>query len=194
MTRRSLSAALRAFRDDENGSVTVEAILMIPILVWCYLATFVFFDAFRTQSINIKAAYTIGDTLSRETGYVTPNYLTGLFGLQNMLLATDETRALQITAFTYDQPNDKFLVRWSRGIGGLSGMSDADLAAVRAILPNMPHGEIAILTRSRVNYEPRFSVGIHPFVFDELTVTRPRFAPQICWNSVENGSVSTSTC
>lgn len=194
MTRPSPLAALRAFRNDESGSVTVEAILMIPILVWCYLATFVFFDAFRMQSSNIKTAYTIGDTLSRETGYVTPNYLTGLFGLQRMLLATNETRSLQITVYTYNEANDRFVVRWSRGTGGLNGLTSTTLNAVRNILPNMPNGEIAILTRSRVNYEPRFSVGLNAFVFDEYTVTRPRFAPQLCWNSVENGSVSTSTC
>ncbi len=189
-----IRAYLAAFRRDESGSIAVESMLMIPILIWCYLGTYVFFDAFRAQSTNIKASYTIGDNLSRETGYITASYMTSLFNLQALLLQTDEARGLQVTVYTYNVNNNTYAVRWSRGLGNLTAMTNSQLTAIRGILPVMPHGEIAILTRSRVNYAPDYEVGIDPFTFDEYTVTRPRFAPQLCWNSVENGNANTATC
>lgn len=191
---RLLSRFLARFRRDESGSITVEALLMVPMLAWFYLGTLVFFDVFHTQSINIKASYTIGDMLSRETDYVTPRYITGLWGLQQTLLDTTEPRALRITVFRYDETNDRYVVRWSRTAGGIAQLTTADLANMRDILPVMPDGEIAILTHSRVDYVPAFDVGLTPFTFDEYTVTRPRFAPQLCWNSVENGTAATAVC
>lgn len=194
MTFRALAAHAIRFRRDENGSATVEAMLMIPVLAWFFLATFVFFDAFRMQSVNIKASYTIGDTLSRETGYVTSNYLNGLFSLQDFLLDTDEQRGLQITAYTFNQSRNRYEVRWSKGLGGMPALTTADLSGLRDILPVMPGGEIAILTRSRVHYRPVYEIGLDDFTFDEYTVTRPRFAPQLCWNTSATASASTAIC
>lgn len=193
--RPDLRRLITRFRNDESGSIAVESMLMIPILVWCYLATYVFFDAYRMQAVNVKASYTIGDTLSRETGYVTPNYMVGLFNLQAILLQTIEPRGLRITAYSYDEANDRFVVRWSRGAGSLStALTNSSLATIRAMLPDMADGEVAILTQSRVGYVPEYEVGIDEFSFDEFTVTRPRFAPQICWNPSETGGFATAVC
>lgn len=191
-----LARRAAAFRADESGSVTVETIIMLPLLVWCFFAIYIFFDVFRVEAINTKASYTIGDALSRETGYVTAGYMGGLFGLQGLLMQTDETRDLQVTVYSYNATRDRYEVRWSQGIGGLPALTTTTLneTGVRSRLPVMPQGEVAILTRSRVTYHPIYDVGIAPFIFDEYTVTRPRFAPQLCWNSRENGNVSTSTC
>lgn len=183
-----------AFRADETGSVTVETIIMIPLLLWAFIAIYVFFDVFRVQAVNVKASYTIGDALSRETGYVTNRYLSGLSGLQGTLLNTNETRDLQVTVYSYNTTRKRYEVRWSRSLGRLPELTTETLNEIDNILPVMPGGEVAILTRSRVDYHPIYDVGIAPFVFDEYTVTRPRFAPQLCWNRVENGNVSTSTC
>lgn len=191
---RPLLRRAAAFRADETGSVTVETIIMVPLLLWAFVAIYVFFDVFRVQSINIKASYTIGDALSRETGYVTNRYLEGLSGLQGTLLNTRETRDLQVTVYRYNTDDNRYKVIWSEGLGRLPELTDDTLNDLDHILPVMPGGEVAILTRSRVDYHPIYDVGIAPFIFDEYTVTRPRFAPQLCWNTRENGNVSTSTC
>lgn len=191
---RSLLRHASAFRKDETGSVTVETIIMIPLLIWAFIAIYIFFDVFRLQAINVKASYTIGDALSRETGYVTNRYMNGLSGLQGMLLNTNESRDLQVTVYHYDTARNRYEVRWSRGVGSLPALTNTTLNQIDHILPEMPGGEVAILTRSRVAYHPLYNVGIAPFMFDEYTVTRPRFSPQLCWNSVENGNYLTATC
>jgi hypothetical protein len=182
------------FRRDETGSITVESMLILPILIWCYLGTFVFFDGFRAQSINIKAGYTLGDTLSRETGYVTPEYMDSLFSLQQFLVDTVEPVQLRITVFRYTASDDSYRVRWSQARGGATALTTAGLGTLRDFLPDMADNDIAILTETWVGYEPAFDVGIQPFTFSDLVVTRPRFASQLCWNSVNDGTLATATC
>ncbi|MCC7321504.1 MAG: pilus assembly protein [Rubellimicrobium sp.] len=192
--RRAIVAHLRAFRQDESGSITIESLIVLPLLAWAFLAAFIFFEGFHRQAVNIKAAYTIGDALSRETGYVTTNYINGLFGLQALLLDTGEQRSMQVAVYSFNPTQNRFEVRWSQGRGGLPALTTTTLAPFRDRLPAMPAGEVAVFTRSRVDYTPLYDVGIDPFAFDEVTVTRPRFAPQLCWNSLENGTAATATC
>ena len=61
---------IRQFRRDEEGSVIAEAVIMLPTLFAAVLATFVFFDAYRNQAINLKANYTISDAFSRESDMI----------------------------------------------------------------------------------------------------------------------------
>jgi Flp pilus assembly protein TadG len=195
MYPRPFSAVLRRFARSEEGSISVEAMLIFPILLWCYLATFVFFDAFRSQSTNLKAAYTIGDTLSRETGYVTPAYLDSLSSLQKFLVDEDNGIArLRVTVYRYQASDNTYRVRWSRTRGGGLQMTDAVLASMRTRLPVMPDTEIAILVETWVGYHPSYSVGLHDFTFDDFVVTRPRFAGQLCVNSSNAGGTATATC
>jgi len=87
------------------------------------------------------------------------------------------------------------LVRWSQVRGGtVAPLTNTTLAPLRTQLPSMTNGDIAILTESWVGYEPDYQVGIEPFTFYDLVVTRPRYAPQLCWNSLNNGDITTATC
>ncbi len=61
----SIRRYLRRFACDEQGSMLIEGILVLPALAWAYMGTFVFFDGFHAQSVNVKIAYTIGDAMSR---------------------------------------------------------------------------------------------------------------------------------
>lgn len=192
MTR--LRLALSRFRRDESASITIETLIMVPIMCWLFLASFVLFDALNVQSRNIKAGYTIGDILSRETGYVTTGYINGLDELQSVLLRSNSARAMQITVYSWDQNARRYRVRWSRATGGFTPLTDTTLADFAPRLPEMPSGEVAILVRSRVGYTPLLDIGVPAFTFDEINVTRPRFAPQICWNTSTTAPSSTATC
>ena len=183
----ALLALARRFLRDEGGSIAVESMLIMPALFWCYMGVFVFFDAFRAESINVKAAYTIGDVLSRETGFITPEYMDSLYSLQGVLTATTQTRRMRVTVINFQELNDRYAVRWSRTRGGATELTTASLAALRSRIPEMDDGEIAVVTETWMNYAPAFDVGIDPFTFQDLVVTRPRFASQLCWNSLNDG-------
>lgn len=187
---------LRRFLRDERGSVSIEAVIVFPILAWVFLGVWVFFDAYRAKSINIKAAYTIGDIVSRESNEpITPAYLDGLFALQAQMNHTDEPRRIRLTAFLYDQASDRYEVRWSRTRGGAPELTDAALNTARDRLPVMPDGSWAVLTETWVGYRPDFAVGIDPIIYEDLAVTDLRFAARLCWNSVNSGgTAATEVC
>ena len=192
--RFTIPAALRRFIRSEEGSISVETMLILPILVWCYLGTFVFFDAYRSQSTNLKAAYTIGDTLSRETGYITPLYMDSLSALQKFLVDEDNGMArLRVSVYRYRASDNTYRVNWSRTRGGGVALTDTLLADLRPNLPRMPNNEIAILVETWVGYHPTYSVGLQDFTFTDLVVTRPRFAAQLCANT-NTGDATTRTC
>jgi hypothetical protein len=186
---------LLRFARDDRGSMAVEAMLILPILVWAYLGTFVFFDGYRAQSINTKTAYTIGDILSRETNWVTPAYLDSLFALQQVLTQSDQPRRMRITVINWNPSTSRYQVVWSRVRGtGIPQLVTADLVNFTPFLPVMPAGEVAILTETWVGYRPAAAV-IDPFTFRDFVVTRPRFAGQLCWNNLNTGgTMATGIC
>jgi Flp pilus assembly pilin Flp len=183
----------RFFRG-ESGSATVEFVLVIPLLAWCFIGTFTFFAAYREQSINVKAAYTIGDQLSRETDFITPAYMASLGELHDFLVQSNDSTRLRITAFEYEEDDDTFRVIWSRGVGLTGRVTDSSITDVRDRLPQMPDEEIAILTETWIDFVASDFVGMPEMEFYEAIVTRPRFADQICWNPIENGTSLTGVC
>ena len=64
-----------------------------------------------------------------------------------------------------------------------SDAANANLEQMRGRLPVMPDGEIATLVESWIDYSPLIDVGLDPFTFKEMAVTRPRFAGQLCFNA-----------
>jgi Flp pilus assembly protein TadG len=189
-----LSAFLDRFFRDERGSITIEAVLMFPLLVWVVIATLVFFQAFHAQSLNVKVTYTIGDILSREDMPITPEYIDSMYALQQAMTSSREPRRLRITAVTYHSSDDTYRVVWSQARGtGVPAHTDASLAQIAdTTLPVMSDGQMTILTETWQRHTPAFVswVGIEPLTFYEVMTTRPR-APQFCWNANNNSSAWT---
>ncbi len=191
-----LRAALDRFRRDETASVTVEAVIMLPLLFWAIVICFVFFDAFRAQSVNVKASYTISDALSRETDYITPEYMGFLYALQGVLTEAPGERRLRVSVIRYDGVNDSYKVVWTQARGGARDLTDFDLERRRESIPIMANNDTAILSESWVTYYPPFAFsGLGNVTFYDLLTTRPRFAPKLCWNSQnEGGTPDTAIC
>lgn len=179
----------------EDGSISVESMLMLPLLIWCFLGAYVFYDAYRAQFINAKASYTIGDILSRETNYITPEYMDSVFDLQQFLVARTTPVRLRVSVITYDQANDQYSVVWSENRGGGGPIDDAALTSMLPAIPAMPDQGRAIVVQTSMVYSPIYAAGITEMQFDDLVVSRPRFAGQLCWNTVsENPTSATATC
>ena len=181
-----IRSGLVRFARDESGSNTVEAMLMIPLFVWSFLACYVFFDAYRVQSINAKAGYTIGDIISRQQAYITPEFIDSMHNLQRSLVDSQTIPRLRVSTFVYDETSDEILVNWSEVRGGGDELTDARLATMRPAIPDMYDGEIAILVQTSVDYEPIFAAGIAQMDFDDFVITSPRVG-QACFHPVNLG-------
>lgn len=192
----SLRDHLRQFARDESGSQTVEIMLMIPIYVWSFLACYVFFDAYRVQSINAKAGYTIGDIVSRQDNYVTPEFIDSMHNLQRSLVDSRSIPRLRVTSFGYDADADVLRVIWSEVRGGGTELTDARLATMRNAIPDMADNEIGILVQTSVEYEPIFAAGIAQMDFDDFVITSPRNG-RVCFHNVNlggNQDVASAIC
>jgi hypothetical protein len=178
---------LRTFREDTRGSVTVEAILILPMLFWIYLSIFSIFDAFRQYSLNQKAAFTIADLLSRETAPINANYLTNMQTLLDYIVTGNDDSDLRVTVITYDAEDDDFEVLWSKKKGARPELTTSDVQNWHQRLPVMPDGELIVVTETWNYYDPPFNTGLEERVIHNFVFTRPRYAPQLLWSNDNSG-------
>ena len=178
MSYRQLIKHLRVFRDDTRGYVSLEAMIVLPALLWIFGAGWVYFDAMHQQSVNQKANYTISDMISRETDAITGDYVANAHRLlQIMTKSEGEQSALRITVVEFDGSN--WTVAWSRSGGPIAAMQMADLADYLAKLPLAAAGEQLVLLETWDSYDPVIQVGLDAFDIRSYSFTRPRYAPQI---------------
>lgn len=179
----SLRRYLRDFREDSEGSISVELILVLPFLFWAYLSMFSIFDAYRQHSLNQKAAYTLGDVISRETAPIDQSYLDGSRAMLAYLTANDPSDvAIRVTSVTYDADNDEYKKFWSEKEGWMPKLSNEAIQALRDDLPVMPDNETVVVVETFVKYDPPFNTGLQTREIHNFVFTRPRYAPQVLWN------------
>ena len=179
----AMARHLRRFARDESAVVAIEAVVMLPMLFWGYVAMFTFFDAYRQTSLNLKAAYTISDMISRETLAVNPAYMNGAHNLLELLTRSADTTRLRVTIARWDNVAKKHFRDWSQTKGGVVALSDAQVQALSAKLPIMVHNERVIIVETWSTYDPPFNVGLEEQALYNFVFTRPRFAPQVVWSN-----------
>ncbi len=192
-----IRSAIARFRADEQASLSVEAVVVFPLLAWVYLGMFVYFDSFRSQSLTDKAGFAIADMVSREMHYITPNYLETLYQLHGMMTNDRNPTQFRLSILRWDADNNKYVMVWSERKGGAPELSNAELTTpgFRNRLPDgLPDNERLILVEGWTIYEPPFQVGLPAVRFDTFIPVRPRFTDQICWNPVEEGGPESATC
>ncbi|MEE9388828.1 MAG: hypothetical protein V3U96_09460 [Paracoccaceae bacterium] len=202
--------SFRRFKRDQKGSMAVEAVFAFPMLFWAATAMFTFYDAYKAQNASYRANYTISDMLSRETDPIDQDYLNGVHKVFRYMTHTgSETSWLRITVVTCSdecasEENRVLSFDWSRGANGARNLDASDLQFYRPKIPLMATGNRLILVETSRHYTPPFANALVSFVERELVshvVTRPRFAPQLCWetcvsaggNDVDDGDGSSDT-
>ena len=174
----------RAFNDHEEGSVSVEAVLVFPLLIWAITATFVFFDAFKSLHSSQKATYAVADMISRETSAVDDDYLTAMHEMFSYI-ARDEIGNSSIRFTVVQRVEDEFGVEdttlvWSEGVNGAVKYENLDLLEGR--IPQMMVGDQLVVVETEHEWSPTFAVGLATYRFREVGISRPRFAPQLCYD------------
>ena len=186
---------LRRLCQREDGSMSIEAMIIVPVLIWSMLGSWVYFDAFRAQFGNAKASYTLGDIVSRESGYITDEYIDSLHTLQRFLASRPEDIRLRVSVIKYDEDDDAHYVVWSENRGGGGTITDDDLIDMRERLPIMADAGRAIIVQTSVDFQPVFGGAIGALTFDDFVVTRPRFSAQVCFNTNgANPTAATAVC
>lgn len=191
-----LKSWLRRTSRDERGSISVETVIIFPILLWAYAAMFIYWDAFKAKNINLKATYTIADMISRTDILIDDTYITGMNDVYAYLI--DETNGndvrVSVVEFVSD-PSDPTAdptmnLRWSTATGEYS--CHPDVTPIADDLPLLPGGSELIVVQTRMTWSPPFSFTLEPIGLDtqdmtNLVFTSPRFSGQVKYDRDGDG-------
>ncbi|WP_375173372.1 TadE/TadG family type IV pilus assembly protein [Pseudooceanicola sp.] len=183
LIRARMTTALTDFARDTRGLVAVEAIILLPLVIWTYVAMFSFFDMLRMKSVNQKAAFTVADAYSRETNKIDDTYVDSTFALFQALTRSNSP-AMRVSVLSYDGDTDKYEVRWSenRGVGADPVLTDNTVNQMRTQLPVVASGDEFVLVETWNDYVIPFKIGMEDFELKSLVFINPRFADQLKWD------------
>lgn len=173
-----LRRPLRRFLREDRGSVVAEAVIVLPVFLWAYLALFTYWDAFRSLNTVQKASYTVSDMVSREMLGISTSYVDGLDRMMEYLVDDGQNVSMRLTSVTWSATNNRFEVHWSRSPGNaMIPLTTTTLLPLASKIPTMAAGDYVVILEVLVPYAPTFSIGMNDMNFEEFIVTRPRFLP-----------------
>lgn len=196
--------AIRKFNSEQTGSLSVEAVFAFPMLFWAATAMFTFFDAYKVQNASYRANYTISDMLSRETDGITQSYIDGMHKVFRYMTHSGpedswmRVSVVQCNADCADDDTRELEFFWSATADSFSGsnphlLDDEDIDFYNDVIPLFAYGDQLILVETSRTYIPPFRLALTSFEERELVsnvVTRPRFAPNFCWEECAEGGGS----
>ena len=167
-----------AFGRDESGTVVAEAVIVLPLFLWAYIALFVYWDSFRSMNTVQKAAFTVSDMISREQTGIQSAYIDGISDVLEYLIDENQDARVRVTSVTWSEDNDRFEVHWSASPGNtMVPLTTGTLQNYAAEIPAMSPGDFVVILEVDVDYEPSFDIGMPDQEFRQFIVTRPRFLP-----------------
>ncbi len=173
-----LRLPLRAFGRNEDGTVVAEAVIVLPLFLWAYIALFVYWDAFRSMNTVQKAAFTVSDIISREQTGISSAYITGLGTLTEYLIDENQNARMRVSSVTWSATNNRFEIHWSASPNNtMTPLTTATLQNYAYEIPTMSPGDFVIIVEMEVDYVPSFAIGMPNQTFKQFFVTRPRFLP-----------------
>jgi Flp pilus assembly protein TadG len=157
--------------------MTVEFVIVVPLLMLWFVGSFVWFQAFRNYSQAEKASFAIADIVSRQTE-VDNEFIDGLQPLfQRLQPRAGSGNWLRVSSISWDE-DDGYAVEWSRNADGGDDLVTGDIPT--SILPEMADGDTVILAETYVPYQPMVDwVGIPPLTWSNQVVIRPRYVSAI---------------
>jgi len=170
---------LRRYWSDERGASALETIILTPVLIWLYVGSFVFFDAFRTYNSSVKATYAMADLLSRQQNTVFLSDIEGYAHAFENLVRNNGDARVRVTQIIYTAATDSLSVDCSFATNGEARLFTPDLANLEGLLPEMVNAERLILVETFIPYRTAFDIGIDLITFRNFTFTRPRFAGKV---------------
>jgi Flp pilus assembly protein TadG len=182
LTRRAASVAGR-FKRGEQGSMTVEAIIVLPTVIFGLLFVYTYFSAFQVKSMANKAAYTVSDYLSRQTEPVNASFIEGLADIYGFLTNTGN-KGLRISSFTWSDSDGTgdYELQWSYAADSGQPLTGETMTTVLSRLPYLENGETVLLVESSTDWTPIFDVGLTMLPFSDFVATKPRFATQVLFD------------
>lgn len=207
--KRILPHIMRQFRAGEAGSISVETLLILPVVLWAFMATVGFYDAFAARTASERAAYTVSDAIGRQADQaITPDDLEGYNRVFSYLARSQPNTRLRVTSVFWHPGEQEYQVAWSYATNnGIPLTTETLTPALIARLPVLATEdgdqarETVYITETRLAFNPIMErlpfVGtvIKAQVLEQFIVARPRYAPQLLFDD-GTGAIGTTfpTC
>lgn len=165
------------FLRDEGGSISIEFVIVMPLLLFLVTGGLAYWDAFHSNTQTARVAFAINDIMSRHE-LVDNTDMTYLYDLELKMLPPDlDETTLRISSVCFNGTGHR--VMWSyrqhaEGATDPGALLDEQIPV--SILPAMVAQDSVILTEVSARWEPHFlNVGIGSQRWQSALVTRPRF-------------------
>lgn len=168
--------------------MSIEAVMIFPLLFWSIWASYTFFDGYRQSARNLKAAYAVADILSREKNLVTANYISNMYDLQKFMVADRSTVSMRISFVRFNAGENEadggsYEKLWSCVRGDSFDELDNQTLneEFKGRIPVMADRATMILVETKDWYTRPFRIGYgdHSFAIDKFIFTQPRGYTQI---------------
>lgn len=185
---------LARFLRRPDAGVSVETIIILPVVLWAFLAVVVYFDLFRAVTTSQRAAYTVADSISRQQNdALTADQIETYNRIFAYLAEARHTTAIRVSSIIWNPVINDYAIAWSYGADGRQPLTDADITeAMRERLPTVPTQDSVIVVETAMDYRPILSqlllsgTVLRERRLQEFVVTRPRFVPQIVFDDGTN--------
>jgi hypothetical protein len=127
-----LAARARTFREGAQGSVSVELVITLPLLLWALAATVVFYDGYKARYHAQMAAQTVADVMSRETDLFTGNYIEGLNDVYDFLADARYPTRIRVSSVIWDSEHERNRLQWSYGSRDLTALPENTFELMQA--------------------------------------------------------------
>ncbi|RPE72012.1 hypothetical protein EDD53_1149 [Pacificibacter maritimus] len=170
----------------EHGSMSVEAILVLPVIFFGLMFIYTYFAAFQLKGLSNKATYTVSDYLSRQTEPVDSNFIEGLSDIYQFLTNAD-SNYLRVSSVTWsiDDGEGAYELQWSYGANSVPPLTD--IADIQERLPLLALGETILVLEASNDFNPLFNIGLNAFSVADFVATKPRFATQVVFDDGSSG-------
>jgi len=167
---------LKRFAKDESANMTLEFIIITPVLITWWVGSVVFFDAYDARSGAARVSHTIADLVSRQTE-VNNAFIDDMLTLQNRMLPFEPVGVIRITQL-YQDIDGNLSIEWSYATNGID-ITDLDDIPM-SIMPPLANEQYIMLVESNVPYIPMSRwVGIEAQTWINQVYINARFVDQI---------------
>ncbi|MEM1161316.1 MAG: hypothetical protein AAGJ28_10310 [Pseudomonadota bacterium] len=167
---------LKAFWSDNRGSITIEFVFWVPLLL--FTALFII-GAFLAMSSRLQAmmnSSALHHVISAQEE-ISPEFLTDLSNLMNEL-GQDASGPTELRFSSIKFNGVDYEVHWTECFGDIIALTDADIPV--EIMPQMSNQEHILLVESYVPYSPiTTTFGLDDFVWSSVKFVKSRDVSKI---------------
>ncbi|MDR9426916.1 MAG: hypothetical protein RI538_11910 [Salibaculum sp.] len=131
----------RRFVSDESGSISIEAVLWIPVLLAAWLLMVSAAAAYHAVIGNVNGAHAVGDVVSRQTQVLDAADLDDLNALHRLISQSGTGTDVRITTLRFDAADNSFALLGSLAAENAPALSQAEVDALANTLPAVPDGD-----------------------------------------------------